>query len=160
MATQFAAARNVDELFTRTMLSVRQVLAADRATLFLVDQQAGVMWSKVADFKDTITVPIGSGLVGSAAAAKSVINLPDAHDDPRFDASFDRKSGYRTRSVLCVPIFSTCVALCVCVCVCVCVCLCVCVCVVQGAGLDVVAHMLLTGCSLLVVMLILSDHWQ
>ena len=126
MATQFAAARNVDELFTRTMLSVRQVLAADRATLFLVDQQAGVMWSKVADFKDTITVPIGSGLVGSAAAAKSVINLPDAHDDPRFDASFDRKSGYRTRSVLCVPIFSTCVG-----CVAVWLCGCVCVCVVS-----------------------------
>jgi len=79
VSAQFAAARNVDELFTRSMLSMRQLLGADRATLFLVDAEAGVIWSKVADFTDTITVPMGTGMVGAAATSKRVVNVKNAY---------------------------------------------------------------------------------
>jgi len=51
-----------------------------------------------------IRLPIGKGLAGSVAATGEPLILRDAYDDPRFDRSLDQKTGYRTRSMLCVPI--------------------------------------------------------
>lgn len=52
-------------------------------------------------------IPLGRGIVGHVAATGQVVNVPDAYEDPRFDATLDAKTGVRTRSILCVPVCVT-----------------------------------------------------
>lgn len=93
------------EAFTR---KVGDILDADRASLFLLDASRGELWSKAArgrsDEPVEIRIPRGAGIAGTVAASGEPINLPDAHVDPRFDPSADRDTGYRTKSLLCVPL--------------------------------------------------------
>jgi putative ABC transport system ATP-binding protein len=93
------------EAFT---LKTGEVLNADRASLWLLDEERGELWSKVARGAEgepiEIRVPRGKGIAGAAALAGTPLNVPDAYADPRFDAGADARSGYRTRSILCLPL--------------------------------------------------------
>jgi len=81
---------------------------ADRATLFLVDAERGELWSLIAQGlgHKEIRLPVGQGLAGWVAKNGLTLNLPDAHQDPRFDARFDEIFAYRTRSILVMPVRS------------------------------------------------------
>ncbi len=88
--------------FTRKL---GQLLNAERASLFLVEQDALVL--RVADNLDAIgavRVPLGSGLVGAAAQTGQPIRIDDAYADARFNRDVDRQTGFRTRSVISLPI--------------------------------------------------------
>jgi sigma-B regulation protein RsbU (phosphoserine phosphatase) len=79
---------------------------AERATLFLVDSERNELWSLVAQGlgHKEIRLPAGRGLAGWVAETGEVVNLADAHDDPRFDRSFDEMFAYRTRTLLVAPV--------------------------------------------------------
>ena len=79
---------------------------ADRASLFLVDAERGQLWSLVAQGLEhhEIRLPIGRGLAGWAAKTGLSVNLADAHADSRFESGFDEIFGYRTRSILVMPV--------------------------------------------------------
>jgi adenylate cyclase len=82
-----------------------QLLNAERCSLFLVENNTLLL--KVAkDLQDDteIRIPIGSGIAGAAAQTGQVINIPDAYADPRFNPDVDKQTGYRTRSILSLPI--------------------------------------------------------
>lgn len=85
---------------------VCQLLEADRGTLFLMDENRGQLWSKVALKSEIaeIVVPIGKGIAGYVAQTGEVVNIPDAYQDPRFNPEVDRQTGYRTRAILCIPL--------------------------------------------------------
>ncbi|VDI73320.1 Hypothetical predicted protein [Mytilus galloprovincialis] len=51
-----------------------------------------------------IKVPFGRGIAGYVAQAKDTVNITDAYEDPRFNNDIDKKTGYRTMSILCMPI--------------------------------------------------------
>ena len=95
-----------DSLFTSILVVARKELDVERGTLYFVDDAAQEIWSKVAEGLDVreIRLPIGKGLAGTVAQTGEPVILHDAYADPRFDQTLDRKSGYRTRSMLCVPI--------------------------------------------------------
>ena len=87
-------------------LATRQT-GADRGTLYLVDRDRKEIWSLIAhgiDKQQEIRLPFGRGIAGSVAETGEMINLTDAYDDSRFNPNFDRQFGYRTRSLLCIPI--------------------------------------------------------
>ncbi|MGH9803638.1 MAG: PP2C family protein-serine/threonine phosphatase, partial [Candidatus Acidiferrales bacterium] len=79
---------------------------ADRGTVFLVDREAKELWSLVAQGLEQreIRLPMGKGIAGAVAETGEEVNLPDAYADARFDREFDQRFGYRTGSLLCVPI--------------------------------------------------------
>jgi phosphoserine phosphatase RsbU/P len=79
---------------------------ADRATLFLVDAEGGELWSLIAQGigHKEIRLPIGRGLAGWVAKNGQTLSLSDAHQDPRFDPRFDESLGYRTGSILVLPV--------------------------------------------------------
>jgi putative ABC transport system ATP-binding protein len=82
-----------------------QLLNAERSSLFLVDGDTLLL--KVArDLEGSaeIRIPIGTGIAGAAAQSGQIINIPDAYADPRFNPDVDKKTGYRTRSILSLPI--------------------------------------------------------
>jgi len=82
-----------------------QLLNAERSSLFLVDGDTLLL--KVArELQDSeeIRIPIGTGIAGAAAQSGQIINIPDAYADHRFNPDVDKKTGFRTRSILSLPI--------------------------------------------------------
>jgi len=91
-------------VFTRR---VGELLDAERASLFLVDRQRGELVLRVAQDVapgESVRIPVGSGIAGAAATSGRPVRVADAYQDPRFNRDVDLKTGFRTRSVLCLPL--------------------------------------------------------
>jgi len=84
--------------------AAKQVLTAERGSVWLYDAAANELVLEVATGIKPVRVPSGSGLVGASARERAIINVPDCYADPRFDPSVDRASGYRTRCMLTLPL--------------------------------------------------------
>src|SRR5690606_32673565 len=96
----------LDQLLTTFGLRVAEAMRADRATLWLVDAATGELRSRVANLPelDELRVPMGHGIAGYVAETGEVVNIRDAASDDRWSPDIDRRTGYRTRSLLCVPV--------------------------------------------------------
>ncbi|MBW2316606.1 MAG: GAF domain-containing protein, partial [Deltaproteobacteria bacterium] len=94
----------LDQMLEAFALKMRGLLQADRVTLYLVDEERGELWSKVTESGLEIRQTMGRGIAGWVAAHGETLNIQDAYESELFDPSTDQKTGYRTRSVLCVPI--------------------------------------------------------
>jgi GAF domain-containing protein len=82
-----------------------QLLDADRASIFLLDERKEQFWSKVALGSDeVIRFDADAGIAGMAARTGQTINVADAYADPCFNQAIDARSGYRTRTILAVPL--------------------------------------------------------
>ncbi len=81
-----------------------KLLAADRASIFLLDREKSELWSQVALGSQPIRFDARLGIAGAAALTGQIINVKDAHEDPRFNKEVDVRTGYRTRSMLTVPL--------------------------------------------------------
>lgn len=94
---------DMDRLLNVLWEHLTEVMSAERASIFLIDEETGELWSKIAQGTEEIRFPIGRGLAGMAAETGDIINTPDAYADPRFNPEFDRRNNFRTRSILTVP---------------------------------------------------------
>ncbi|GAB4179649.1 MAG: hypothetical protein Kow00108_15760 [Calditrichia bacterium] len=96
----------IDEILEVVMREITQQLQADRSTLYIVDRKNEELWSKIVQGEEklTITLPIGTGVAGWVAKEGKMVNISDAYQDNRFNPEVDKKSGYRTESILCVPV--------------------------------------------------------
>lgn len=83
--------------------SATRLVDADRTSLFLLEPD-GSLWTRVAQDSTDIRLPPGFGIAGIVARTGRTIAIADAYEDPRFSKDVDRKTGYRTRSILCVPL--------------------------------------------------------
>lgn len=79
-------------------------LECERATVFLYDAATDELFSRVATGTGEIRFPCRLGIAGEAARTRSVIHVPDAYADGRFNQEIDRQTGYRTRNLLTVPL--------------------------------------------------------
>ena len=95
----------LDKVLALILEVATQSIAADRGTLYLIDTGADELWSKVAQGNNMVEIrlPLGKGLAGYVAKTGETINIADAYKDPRFNPEIDRKSGYTTHTVLCMP---------------------------------------------------------
>ena len=89
------------------VVQISQLLGADRTTIYEVSEDGEMLNGLAVQGEVSIKVAIksGRGLAGLVAQERRVINLRDAYEHPNFDVRVDRHTGYRTRSVLCVPMF-------------------------------------------------------
>ncbi len=95
-----------DRLLVLIMDEVTRLMDAERGTLYIVESEKGELWSKIAQKSEIkeIRLKIGVGIAGHVAKTGEIINIKDAYNDERFDPTTDKKTGYRTRSILCMPI--------------------------------------------------------
>jgi signal transduction histidine kinase/putative methionine-R-sulfoxide reductase with GAF domain len=98
-------AGDLDALLALIMAKVTQLMEADRSTLFVVTEDGRQLWSKVSQggARVEIRLEVGEGIAGWVARTREIVNIPDAYADQRFQPAVDHKSGYRTRSILSVP---------------------------------------------------------
>ncbi len=97
---------DLDSLLALIMTKVTELMEADRSTLYLVTEDGKTLWSKVSQGGERVEIrlPVGEGIAGWVAQTREIVNIPDAYADQRFYPAVDVKSGYRTRSILTVPI--------------------------------------------------------
>lgn len=96
---------DLDKLLDVILETAIKSISADRGTLYVVDELKSEIWSKALRGTEVIEIrlPIGKGLSGYVAKTGEIINIPDAYSDSRFNPEVDRKSGYRTNNMLCMP---------------------------------------------------------
>ena len=101
-----AAETHLDSLLTIIAEEVRNILIADRCSVFVVDPYKGGLWTKIALGMEEkiLRIPLGQGIAGVVAKTGSAGNIRDAYKDTRFAQDLDRITGYQTRSVLAVPL--------------------------------------------------------
>ncbi|XP_077790130.1 cGMP-specific 3',5'-cyclic phosphodiesterase isoform X4 [Podarcis muralis] len=108
---------DVTALCHKIFLHIHELIAADRYSLFLVCEDSSnekFLISRLFDVAEGSTLEEASnngirlewnkGIVGHVAALGQPLNIKDAYEDPRFNAEVDQLTGYRTQSILCMPI--------------------------------------------------------
>ena len=93
-------------LLQKVMSEATRMLNADRSTLFLNDEKTNELFSRIAqgDSIGEIRLPNHLGIAGTVFTSGQTVNIPYAYADLRFNPAFDKKTGYFTRSILCVPV--------------------------------------------------------
>ena len=106
LGAMIAGEVELDDLLKTFADRVAQALGADRATLWLIDGQTGELRSRVAILPELseLRVPSGTGVVGHVATTGELVNIRDAHSDPRWAEEIAHKIGYPTTSILTAPI--------------------------------------------------------
>jgi phosphoserine phosphatase RsbU/P len=100
LARPYPLDRMLDEVARLTCAA----LQADRATIWLHDPESAEFHTEVALGMEPVRIPDDRGLVGACGSSRQVLNVPDCQVDPRFNPTVDRKTGYRTRCLLSVPL--------------------------------------------------------
>mmetsp|Transcript_19864 Transcript_19864/g.48714 ORF Transcript_19864/g.48714 Transcript_19864/m.48714 type:complete len:431 (-) Transcript_19864:172-1464(-) len=80
------------------------LVKADRVSLFVFDKGFNVLILTASNMTKPIRIQPGQGIAGTVFQTGEVVNIPDCYQDSRFDQSFDKATGYHTRSLLCMPI--------------------------------------------------------
>ena len=100
----------LDQAVEAFTFKLSRILGCERASLFLVDADRGELWLKVAAEEGgkpvELRMSIGSGIAGHVASTGVGVRIDDAHEDPRFNPQVDRETGFRTRTILCLPVWS------------------------------------------------------
>lgn len=104
VARALAHPLDLQDLLSQIVDAARDLLDAERGSVFLHDAGTGDLTTTVATGTGEIRVPRGRGIAGECAQRREVINVPDCYADPRFDPTFDRQTGFRTRCLLAVPL--------------------------------------------------------
>ncbi len=112
VARRLGGTSNVREILSLIIDALRDLLGADRATVFQYDPSTEELYSRVAHGIDDsmakeFRFPVGKGLAGECCKTRKIINVPDCYADPRFSQEVDRRTGYHTRNLLCVPLVAT-----------------------------------------------------
>jgi adenylate cyclase len=98
----------LEPLLRKIMETVTTILHADRSTLFMYDPKRKELWSTVAQGVGVvqIRIPATAGIAGSVFSRGETVNIPDAYADTRFNKDVDKRTGYKTDSILCMPVIN------------------------------------------------------
>jgi phosphoserine phosphatase len=80
------------------------VLGADRASVFLFDARRNQLFSKATSSRDEIRFDADKGIAGECLKNRRIIRVDDCYRDPRFNPEVDRATGYRSESLLAIPL--------------------------------------------------------
>ena len=106
LVADVTAELDLGTLLQRVMSEATRMLSAERSTLFLNDEKSNELFSRIAqgDSVGEIRLPNHLGIAGTVFTSGKSVNIPHAYADLRFNPSFDKQTGFFTRSILCVPI--------------------------------------------------------
>lgn len=106
VVTDVTSELELGSLLQKVMGEATRMLSADRSTLFINDEKTNELFSRVAmgDSLGEIRLPNHVGIAGTVFTSAETMNIPYAYADLRFNPSFDKQTGYFTRSILCVPV--------------------------------------------------------
>jgi signal transduction protein with GAF and PtsI domain len=101
---KIAKERDLDRLLILLADMGRDLIISDRCTVWLVDNDNNTLWSKVAHGVDRISIKKDHGIAGNVFVSGSPLIINDPYNDSRFDQHVDMKTGYKTKSIIALPI--------------------------------------------------------
>jgi signal transduction histidine kinase len=106
VGTALGATLDLDELLELILAKLTELLEADNATLYLLDEANGELVSRVVAGGEvrSIRMKVGHGVAGLVAKTGEPIRIEDAYRDPRFEREWDLLTGYRTNNMLAAPL--------------------------------------------------------
>ena len=110
LSRRLAGTGDLQSILSLVIDALRDLLDADRATVFEFDEKSQELFTQVAhgigsgDAPKVIRIPMSAGIAGAAATTRRIVNIPDAYEDARFNRAIDQKTGYRTRTILAIPL--------------------------------------------------------
>jgi sigma-B regulation protein RsbU (phosphoserine phosphatase) len=110
VSTLINSSLEMEEVLDQIMSTSRAVMGADACSLMLVDEASQELVFQVAQgavgkkLREGFRIKRGQGIAGHVFETGEPLLIEDAYSDPRFNPEFDRRTGYRTRSILCVPL--------------------------------------------------------
>ncbi len=104
---KLAALENMDNTLALIADEAKVLLNAERCSIFIVDDEDKMLWTKISDGIGRIVISLSSGIVGDTYQTQKpqIVNAP--YDDSRFLQNIDKKSGYTTKNMITVPIFNS-----------------------------------------------------
>jgi GAF domain-containing protein len=85
----------------------KNLVHAERCSIFIVDKEDKILWTKISDGIGRIVISLTSGIVGDTYTKTEPQIVNDPYSDSRFLPSIDKKSGYTTKNIITVPIFNS-----------------------------------------------------
>lgn len=104
VARRLAAPCPLCELLSAVVDAGREVLRAERGSVFLYDQKPHELYMITGTGLEALRFCADQGLAGQCANSRNVLNIPDCYADARFNQDIDRKTGYRTNCMITVPL--------------------------------------------------------
>ncbi|MDY6933935.1 MAG: ATP-binding protein [Spirochaetota bacterium] len=101
---------DINNLLITIMEMIKEIMETDTSTLFLYEEETGDLVFKVVlakagrELQEKSRVKIGQGIAGWVAKNKKIIYINDVYNDERFDPSYDKQTGYISKSILCAPL--------------------------------------------------------
>ncbi len=104
VARELARPMELPQLLHRVIEAGCDVIGADRGAVFLYDETTRELYTEVALGEGEIRISIDTGIAGACARERAVVNVQDCYADERFNQAIDKKTGYRTRCILALPL--------------------------------------------------------
>jgi phosphoserine phosphatase RsbU/P len=109
LSRNLAMSADLSAILQLVIDALRDLLDAERATVFEYDARTDELFTQVAHglggaTPQVIRIPAGAGIAGAAAKGARIVNIPDAYADSRFNRAVDQKTGFRTRTILAIPL--------------------------------------------------------
>ena len=109
VVSQVASELELTPLLQKIISTISTMLDCERATLFINDEKTNELYTEVGeglDEKSIIRFPNHLGIAGAVFTSAKPVNIPHAYADLRFNPSFDKQTGFFTRSILCMPVLN------------------------------------------------------
>ncbi len=106
VVSEISSELKLGPLLQKIMAAITRMLDAERSTLFINDEKTKELYTEVGQGLGAVTIrlPNHLGIAGTVFTSGQSVNIPHAYADLRFNPSFDRKTGFFTRSILCIPV--------------------------------------------------------
>jgi len=103
--TKISSLRNRDEIIKLLAHMGRTLTHADRCSVWVVSDDKKKIWTKVAHGMESIELDIYSGIIGNSIKTRQSIIIDDVYSDNRFNPDVDKKTGYKTKSMMVIHMF-------------------------------------------------------
>lgn len=97
----------LDEGLPFISAKAKEIIGADRSSVFILDLDMNQLWTTLADEVDRIVVPFDMGLAGHTIRTKKPVLENDAYSNQNFLSDIDTQTGYYTQNILTSPIINS-----------------------------------------------------
>lgn len=97
----------IDDTLPLIAEEAKAIITAERCSIFIIDHQSNMLWTKLSDGIGRIAIGLDSGIVGLCASTEQSVIVNNPYEDERFLSKIDEKSGFVTRNILTIPIFNS-----------------------------------------------------
>jgi len=104
---ELMALEDMDNVLELISSEAKRLLNSERCSIFIVDKEDQMLWTKFSDGIGRIVISLDSGIVGDTYQKQTAQIVNNPYEDPRFLPNIDKKSGFKTKNIITVPIFDS-----------------------------------------------------